>query len=290
MAIFRCLIISLLLVLSLENAAGQRDTLRRPTETLSGLITLEDFSPDAVYGKSYQTMMMKKMAETDTRKTFFNRRGSKFILPTLFIAYGTAARFNQLPVRQFDYDINHEFRKRWNDDREYPVDNYLEYGMPIVAYGLGFIPGMDSRHNFRDRTLVLATSFLFLRGTLELLKTQVPVLRPNTITRSFPSGHTAITMMSAHFMFKEYKDTSPWIGVGGYLAATTTGVYRMVNKKHWFSDVVMGAGIGLLSVEIGYMMLPVWHSLFGIKDSDKCFVAVPTVSTQSMGLGFVYRF
>jgi len=288
MAIFRCLIISLFLFLCLESMRGQHDTLRPPVETLSGLITLEDFSPDAVYGKSYQSMMKKK-AETDTRKTVFNRQGSKFILPTPFIAYGTAARFNQLPVRQFDYDINHEFRKRWNE-REYRVDDYLEYGMPVVAYGLGFIPGMNPQHNFRDRTLVMATSFLFLRGTVELLKTQIPVERPNTVTRSFPSGHTAITMMSAHFMFKEYKDTSPWIGVGGYLAAATTGVFRMVNKKHWFSDVVMGAGIGLLSVEIGYMALPLWHSLFGIKDSGECLVAVPTFSTQSLGMGFVYRF
>jgi len=52
----------------------------------------------------------------------------------------------------------------------------------------------------------------------------------------------------------------------------------------------MGAGIGLLSVELGYMMLPVWHSIFGIKDNGECFAAVPTFSANSVGLGFVYRF
>ncbi|MDR2917056.1 MAG: phosphatase PAP2 family protein [Tannerella sp.] len=264
---------------------GQKDTLPPPTMMSKNLITLDDYNPDAVYGMSYMKAMEGQ--GKGTKKTIFNCRGSKFILPTLFIAYGASARFNQLPVRQFDYDIEHEINKHVN--HSYEIDDYFEYGLPVVAYGLGFIPGV-SKHNFRDRTLVMATSFLFMKGSVELLKATVPVERPHGDERSFPSGHTAVTMMSAHFMYKEYKDCSPWIGIGGYAVATATGVFRMLNDAHWFSDVIMGAGIGMLSTEIGYMMLPVWHSIFGIKDRKECFVAVPTFSTQSIGLGFVYQF
>ena len=284
----RYLIVILFLMIYHDRAKGQQDTLPPPARTSSSLITLKDFTSGAACGLSY-TDMMKLMPKTDARKTIFNRQGSKFILPALFIAYGTAARFNELPIRQFDYDINHEFRKRFGEP-EYHIDDYFQFGLPVLAYGLGFIPGTDSRYNFRDRTLVMLTSLIITQGAVELLKDQVFVLRPDGAIRSFPSGHTAITMMSAHFMFREYKDASPWIGVGGYLIATTTGVFRMVNNKHWFSDVVMGTSIGLLSVEVGYMMLPVWHSLFGIKDGGECFVAVPTFSTNSMGLGLVYQF
>lgn len=286
MVSFRIAIIVSLVVFCSQGVRGQKDSLSPPTMTSNRLITLDDYSPDAVYGTSYMEMMRMNSGK-NTRKTIFNRRGSKFILPSLFLAYGTAARFNQLPIRQFDYDIEHEINKRV--DREYRIDDYFEYGMPVLAYGLGFIPGV-AEHNFRDRTLIMATSFLVMKGSVELLKYAVPVERPRGSDRSFPSGHTAVTFWSAHIMYKEYKGCSPWIGVGGYLVATTTGVFRMLNNAHWFSDVVMGAGIGLLSAEVGYMMLPVWHSVFGIKDGGKRFAAVPTFGTQGVGLGLVYQF
>jgi membrane-associated phospholipid phosphatase len=253
--------------------------------TSNRLITLADYHPDAIYGASFREIMRQEKPE----KNIFNRRGSKFILPSLFIAYGTAARFNQLPIRRFDFYADREIRKHVN--RHYAIDDYFEYGLPILAYGLGFIPGLDSKHNFRDRTLIMATSFLFMESSVEILKRTTRVMRPALENnRSFPSGHTAITMMSAHIMYKEYREISPWIGVGGYMVATVTGVFRMLNHAHWLSDVVMGAGIGILSAETGYMMLPVWHSVFGIKDTGKHFAAVPLFSTQSLGIGLVCRF
>ena len=51
---------------------------------------------------------------------------------------------------------------------------------------------------------------------------------------------------------KEYGDRSPWIGIGAYTVASATGIMRMANNKHWLSDVLMGAGIGILSTELGY--------------------------------------
>ena len=284
---FRFLVALLFVAFCNHDVAGQKDTMPPPTMTSSRLITLDDYSPDAVYGRSYMNMMNSNYG-VEKQKTIFNRQGSKFILPTLFIAYGVSARFNQLPTRQFDFDIDHEIRKRVS--RKNNIDDYFEYGMPVLAYGLAFVPGIDARHNFRDRTLAMATSFIVMKGSVELMKRNIPVSRPRGDLRSFPSGHTAVAMLSAHIMYKEYKDVSPWICVGGYLMATTTGIFRMTNYAHWFSDVVMGAGIGLLSVEVGYMLLPVWHKILGVKSGEQCFAAVPILSTESLGLGFVYQF
>lgn len=284
----RFLVVVWMVVLGHPLVMAQKDTLPPPTMTSDKLITLDYFNPDLTYGTSYLEMQDKPYSPS-TRKTIFNRRGSKFILPTLFIAYGTAARFNQLPIRQFDYDIEHDMNK-WVDNKDYKIDDYFEYGMPVLAYGLGFIPGIEARHNFRDRTLIMATSFIVMKGTVEILKGTVSVERPRGGYRSFPSGHTAVTVWSAHIMFREYRDVSPWIGIGGYLMAGATGVFRIMSDAHWFSDVIMGAGIGLLSAEIGYMMLPVWHSIFGIQNNGTSFAALPTFSTKSVGLGFVYRF
>jgi membrane-associated phospholipid phosphatase len=259
--------------------------------TSSKLITLDDFSPQAAYGTSYMQMLEEAAASEKQRKTVLARRGSKFILPAIFLAYGTAARFNQLPVRQFDFDIDHEIRKRNPPDNTYPIDNYLELATPVLAYGLGFIPGIEAKHNFRDRTIIVATSFLVMEGLAYGLKETFPVVRPRGWdSRSFPSGHVSVAMTGAHLMFREYRDVSPWIGVAGYLMATATGAFRMINYAHWLSDVVMGAGIGLISVEAGYMMLPVWHSVFGIEDADRSFSAVPAFGPHGLGIAAVYRF
>ena len=60
---------------------------------------------------------------------------------------------------------------------------------------------------------------------------------------------------AATMLHKEYGTTrSPWYRIGGYTVATATAVSRMLNNKHWLSDVMVGAGIGILSTEVGYFL------------------------------------
>ena len=290
MAIYRFSIITFLLIFCSYGVVGQTDTLPSPTMTSNRLITLDYYNPDIAYEESFLNMMNQTSA-IGQKKKVFQRRGAKFILPSLFVAYGVSARFNDFPTRQFDFDLKHEVDKIKKPNAHYSIDNYLEIAIPVLAYGLAFIPGIESSHNFRDRTLIMATSYMFMEGVVYTIKRTVPVLRPRGWgLHSFPSGHMAVAMTGAHILFKEYKHISPWIGVSGYLLATVTGAFRIINNAHWLSDVIMSAGIGMLSAEVGYMMLPVWHSIFGIKDSEKRFVAIPTISTQSIGLGLVYQF
>lgn len=85
------------------------------------------------------------------------------------------------------------------------------------------------------------------------LKQTTNVERPDGSNKhSFPSGHTATAFMTATMFTKEYGHKSPWVGVGAYSVATATGLMRMANNKHWLSDVLTGAGIGILSTEVGY--------------------------------------
>jgi membrane-associated phospholipid phosphatase len=67
---------------------------------------------------------------------------------------------------------------------------------------------------------------------------------------SMPSGHTVQAFVSATLLDMEYRDTSPWISVGGYLCAGATGFLRVANNRHWASDVLIGAGIGIASVRL----------------------------------------
>lgn len=87
------------------------------------------------------------------------------------------------------------------------------------------------------------------------LKYSCRVMRPDGSSRnSFPSGHTATAFMTATMLHKEYGHRSPWYSIGGYTVATVTGVTRQLNNRHWMSDIMVGAGIGILATELGYYL------------------------------------
>lgn len=87
------------------------------------------------------------------------------------------------------------------------------------------------------------------------LKYAVGRLRPDeSHHNSFPSGHTATAFMTASMLHMEYGWRSPWYSIGGYSAAALTGVSRILNNRHWMSDVLAGAAIGIGSVHLGYFL------------------------------------
>ena len=60
---------------------------------------------------------------------------------------------------------------------------------------------------------------------------------------SFPSGHTSTVFASAMVLQEFYG----WkAGVPGFLLGTVTAVARMSDNKHWLSDTIAGATIGIL--------------------------------------------
>ncbi|MGY0037497.1 phosphatase PAP2 family protein [Pedobacter sp. NJ-S-72] len=102
---------------------------------------------------------------------------------------------------------------------------------------------------------------------------------------SFPSGHTANAFAAAEFLNQEYRDVSPWIGYAGYTVATATGVLRMYNNAHWLSDVIAGAGAGILSTKLAYLVYPHLKKLVVGKQAMK-YSLVPMYQQKAAGLAF----
>lgn len=255
----------------------------------------------------FTSMISSTMAQTmpvdtstisikDTTTTLFDRRAAiknyrpsiaGIAVPAVMVGYGFFALKNPTLL-----SINHTTRAELREDNpgfSTKIDNYLEYSPALAVYALN-LAGIHGAHNFRDRTMILGISALLMTSTVGILKNSTHILRPDGSTyNSFPSGHTATAFMGAQFMWQEYKDVSPWYGVAGYAAATATGVLRLYNNRHWVSDVVTGAGIGILSTKAAYWIYPKLQRLFIPKSAMNAMI-LPTYNAEwkTAGISLVF--
>jgi hypothetical protein len=224
-------------------------------------------------------------ATCDTAKTHIKlvEKVRPLIIPVLLIGYGVIGIDNH-PLQNLDRAICEEFTE--HVDEHAVIDNYSQYAPSLAVYALN-IYGVKGKNNLRDRTVILATSYLFMTATVNLLKSVSDVIRPDgSSNNSFPSGHTATAFVGAEFLWHEYKDVSVWYGIAGYTVAAGTGFYRMYNNKHWLTDVAAGAGIGMLSTKFAYWVNPfITRKLFKTHDNLSSAVLYPFYNGEQTGLG-----
>lgn len=139
--------------------------------------------------------------------------------------------------------------------------NILQYSPAGILYLLK-IAGVESRSDWPHMLTAHGASIVTMTLITNITKYTVKRERPDgRAYNSYPSGHTATSFMCAHMLHKEYGETvSPWIGVAGYGIAATTGLFRVVANRHWCSDVMGGAAIGIFSTELSYELTDI---LFG---------------------------
>lgn len=215
--------------------------------------------------------------------TRFNAK--QLILPGALVAVGSLGL-----IKTFK-KVNEEIKTGVADARDghyFHADDYLQY-LPVVStYGLSLL-GAKARHSYLDRTFLIATSYLTMGILVNGLKYTVREPRPYNpnVRNSFPSGHTATAFMGAELVRMEYKDASVWYGVGAYVVASGIGVLRVWNERHWATDVLAGAGIGILSARVAYWLLPFERRLFGLDKKQKAsdMVAIPYYSPTDRSFG-----
>jgi hypothetical protein len=156
-----------------------------------------------------------------------------------------------------DYTIDTDIYTLRNDvipNFRYHYDDWLQYA-PAGALVALKAAGHESRSSWGRMLVSDAFSAAIMTGAVNSIKYSVRRLRPDSRSRnSFPSGHTATTFMTAAMLSKEYGWRSPWYSIGGYTVAAFTGASRLMNNRHWMSDVAAGAAIGIGSVHLGYFI------------------------------------
>jgi hypothetical protein len=220
------------------------------------------------------------------KKLKFNPK--QLLLPTALIGFGVIG-INNDKLKDLNAEISEEVVE--HIDKQITIDDFTQYAPIVAVYTLGAF-GIKGKNNLKDKSIILATSFLLMTVTVTGLKSVTKVERPDlSSNNSFPSGHTATAFMGAEFMYQEYKDVSVWYGVSGYAIATFTGVFRMYNNRHWLTDVVAGAGIGILSAKAGYWLFPTVNKLFASKSNpNKKSAFIPYYNGKQVGFGYVSTF
>jgi len=119
-------------------------------------------------------------------------------------------------------------------------------GVEQNAFALGmYVVGRASRHTGVATAGADLIDAQIVNGVLtQGLKVATDRRRPNGGAHAFPSGHTSATFATAEVIREHYgwRWGVPLYAVGGYVS-----VSRMVDNKHWASDVIFGTAIGIVS-------------------------------------------
>lgn len=205
-----------------------------------GLASSAQPLPDAV-NEYTDTSVLKK-------KTFWQRDAVQIsIAPAAFLAASAAVWGERREIR--------EFRNRYIPNFRHHYDDYLQYLPAAAVFGLN-AAGVKGKHTVKRAFVSYAFSAVIMGIVVNSIKYTAKVERPDGTERnSFPSGHTANSFMNATFLHKEYGQyRNPLYSVGAYAASSATAISRELNNRHWVSDVLAGAGIGILSTELGYII------------------------------------
>jgi len=137
-------------------------------------------------------------------------------------------------------------RNTWGDDRVFHPGNVIgsalaQGGGAFATYLIGRAidnPGISRLGADLVRAQVVSQSFT------QAIKFTATRRRPDGTSLSFPSGHTSSAFATATVLRSHYG----WkAGVPAYAVATWIGASRVQMKRHYISDVVTGAAIGIVA-------------------------------------------
>lgn len=209
-------------------------------------------------------------------------KATDIIAPAAMIAVGVAG-LEWKGLKKLNQKVSDAL---WGEGHNQVKIDEVTQVLPIATPYILNLCGVKGMHGYADLTIITATAGLMLAAIVYPTKDFVYSPRPGGESgyNSFPSGHSAWAFMGAEIMRREFSHISPWIGVSGYVVAAGTAFMRLYNGAHWLTDVVAGAGIGILCAEAAYWLYPaISKHLFPSQYNKNIFLS-PTASARHIGL------
>lgn len=207
----------------------------------------------------------------------------KSIVPLSLMASGIL-----LSDSGFEKSFNKTTQNWVGNDFDTSLDDYFRWA-PIAQIYIADIAGVEARNHWFDQTKNMAISMVLTDVLTNFMKTTIYKVRPNGFNaKAFPSGHSSIAFSTGSVLYEEFKDTSPLLAYSGYGFATTTGALRLLENRHWVSDVLMGAGIGIIMTKLVYHFdyLFKWNPFL----KSKYVTLIPRYGDGTVGLYFSKTF
>ena len=181
---------------------------------------------------------------------------SHYLKPTALIVPGTFLVYAGLKpiihgIKKLD-DTIYANVKANHPDFHTNAEDYLMWAPSASIYMLDAF-NVKTQHTFKEHLIIDAGSIVITGGigyAMRLVSRHIEVYQ--THGTDFPSGHTANAFRGAELLHQELKDNNKLISYSGYVAATAVGVLRILNKDHLLTEVLAGAGLGILSTKLTY--------------------------------------
>lgn len=201
----------------------------------------------------------------------------------MLMATGATGSFVQWPV---DKAVNN-YRNRQFGGFSTRTDDYLTF-VPAVFPYIAKLTNSHYGSSYLAVSLKLSSAALLAQGVTQATKYLTKVPRPiNRSSFSFPSGHTSVAFALAAVTSRELK--TPWVSTVSYALATTTALLRLANNEHWLSDVVAGAGLGIIAGELTCRLFEKMKKYDVLSGNHNSVSFIPYAGLACYGFRFLYQ-
>jgi len=208
-------------------------------------------------GYKWGTIVLVLLAQQVlAQKDTMNSRVKKPLLGQLLVPSVLIVTGSLLTGAELEKNWQVDIRNKVGNDYHNGIDDYLQY-LPYGQVFLGDLMGIKAKNHWFDQSKNMLIGGITTLVITHALKRGVGKERPDlSSNHSFSSGHTATAFLGGTILYHEYKESSMWYASSGYLFSVSAGGLRVANNRHWVSDVLAGAGIGMLVGNLIYHIEP----------------------------------
>lgn len=199
---------------------------------------------------------LKSVGHAFTRPLYW--KGKDFKKLGILVGGTAALTFADKPTRDFFQNQKDDFPRAVRDFGWYfgSPQNYFIANAGLYGFGL-----LTKNEKVR-RTSVLIISSSITTGLIQTItKNAIGRARPSEGRdhlkfksfandagfRSFPSGHTILSMTMAHSIAKQFNNT--WVKVGIYTIGAIPPISRLIDDAHWLTDIAVSTAISIFVVD-----------------------------------------
>lgn len=150
------------------------------------------------------------------------------------------------PIDSLDRAVQREVQAGRRPALEWPMRQATSIGKPLILAGtfaaIAFLDPARGPRTVLVTALALAPANLVVEGLKRLTFRARPDGEHKRSNASFPSSHAANALAVAAVLGRRWRRGAPLF----YAGAATVAFSRMYLNRHYLSDVVVGAAIGLL--------------------------------------------